>query len=100
MAFNRTSARSNTAAAAPAENKVVAYMNVYLPTKAGGKRKLYGIPLFANDTFQANLACRMLSGELAELDDGTEVTLVEKVRQNLVIEVNSAERSEDSDFAI
>lgn len=85
MAFNKTATATFSAPTAAAEgekpNNAAGFLNFYMPTKGGGRRKIGYIVLQKNDRFQAAIAARLIDDpdaiaqfmELLDVDfnDGT-----------------------------
>lgn len=90
MAF----ANRNTAARTTNQDdswKAAGFLNLSLPTKAGGRAKLFGIPLKASNPNHARL--------IASLEKDPAKTLT-WILENVEIDFRSAEPSEDNAFAI
>lgn len=86
MAFNsNTAARSNNI---PDAQKAVSYINLYLPNQGGGKRKLGAVVLRAGYPNEVTLS------DWLQADPKN----VEHLLSKLIIEVNSATPSADSQF--
>lgn len=82
----------NTKPAAPAETndswKAAGFLNLYLPTKDGGRRKLGAVPLRVSNV-----------NEKALLEWITEdPTRVDIIKAKVVVEYNSAEPAEGTGF--
>ena len=91
MAFNISTNRAARTTYQDDSWKAAGFLNLSLPSKAGGKAKLFGIPLKASNVNHARL--------IAALEKDPEATLA-WVKENLLIEYRSAEPSEDNAFAI
>jgi hypothetical protein len=91
MAFNQSNAqRSNPAGnnTTNADWKAQGFINLYLPTKAGGRRKLAGIPL--KDSKPSEQEMRLW----LEASDVNVATLLSK----LIVEYQPATQTEGSGF--
>ena len=89
MAFNRSNAQRNTNATEGFTDwKAQGYLNLYLPSKDGGRRKLAGIPLRDSKDNEATLRAWV------EADP----TRVAMILSKLVMEYQPATQSEGSGF--
>lgn len=89
MGYNTNSQR-NTAAASETNWKAQGFLNLYLPSKDGKRRKLAGIPLKDNKPNEQSMR------EWLEKDPGNVAILLSK----LIIEYQPAAQSEGSAFAL
>lgn len=98
MAFNKIPAgagngngNNNGTSGIPANKKAVGYINFYLPTEGGGKRKIgnSGIPLREANANECALAAWLA------VDPEARVALL---KGKLIVEYNSAEPAEGSAF--
>ena len=71
--------------------KADGFLNLYLPTKEGGKRKLGAIPLKGSNANEANL--------LKWLEEDTEARVATLLKK-LVVEYRSAQPKAGSEFAL
>lgn len=71
--------------------KADGFINLYLPTKGGTKRKLGAISLKSTKPNEADLI------KFLESDPSS---AIQKLRDLLIVEYNSAEGSEDAAFAL
>jgi hypothetical protein len=71
--------------------KAQGFLNFYLPTADGGKRKLGAIPLRKGNVNEAKLATA-IEANMEEL--------LQKLMNNLIVEYNSAEIKAGSEFAL
>lgn len=86
-AENKSSARSGI----PANKKAAGFINLYLPTKSGGKRKLGTIILREAYANEATLA------EWLSVDP---VARAEKILSQLILDYNDSTPDESSAFAL
>ena len=96
MAFDKAPAAAGNNATGnniPANKKATAYLNFYMPTENGGKRKLgnIGIVLRENNEDEKKLA------DWLAVDPEARAKLL---MSKLIIEFNSAERAEGSGFVL
>lgn len=91
MAFNISTNRAARTTYQDDSWKAAGFLNLSLPTKAGGRAKLFGIPLKASNPNHARL--------IASLEKDPAKTLT-WILENVEIDFRSAEPSEDNAFAI
>lgn len=65
MAFNTNAARSNQSQVANENWRAQGFINIYLPTPDGGRRKIGSIPLKESKAYEAALLKRLSSDPLA-----------------------------------
>ena len=90
MAFNTNAARSNNDATKNDSWKAQGFLNFYLPTENGGKRKLGAIALKASKESEAELV------EWLNADPSR----AQKILAKLMIDYQEAKRGEGTGFAL
>ena len=96
MAFDKTPAaagNANNNNGIPANKKAIGFLNFYLPTEGGGKRKIgnTGIPLRETNANERALA------EWLAVDPEVRAALL---KDKLIVEYNSAEPAEGGGFML
>ncbi|WP_225784530.1 hypothetical protein [Xenophilus sp. Marseille-Q4582] len=90
MGLNFNARSNNTAAARDDKDKAAGFINLYLPTAAGGKRKLYGIPLRVSQQFERQLFEKLQA----------EPEAAGRMKDVLIVEFNLAEPKAGSEFKL
>lgn len=90
MAFNKTATATFAAPTAPAEgekpNTAAGFLNFYIPTKGGGRRKIGYVVLRKSDRFESAIAARLI-------DDPDAIT---QFMELLEVEFNDGVPSDDN----